>query len=263
MPTVQRNGLDIHFTVHGAGRPVVLGHSFLCSADMWAPQVPPLAEDYRVINVDARGHGASGHARTGFTLYDMVDDVLAVMDHLGVDRAVWAGLSIGGMVALRAALVARERVEALILLDTDAGAERGWNRLKYSAMGAIARALGVRPLLPRIARQMFGATSLRQKSALVDEWNQRFTRVHVPSMMQTLKALNGRDDLLARLPHIRVPALVLVGTEDRSLPPERSRVLARGLPNAQLMEIEAAGHLSNLEQPEAVTAAMRRFLSGL
>lgn len=263
MANVQRNGLELHFTVRGKGPPVVLGHSFLCSGRMWAGQEAALAERYRVINIDARGHGRSGPANSGFTLYDMVDDVLAVLDHLGLEAAVWAGLSIGGMVGMRAALTAPERVAGLILIDTDAGAETRWNRFQYGVLGRVARTVGIRPLLPRIARQMFGKTTRARQPALVAEWTGQFRGVHVPSALRMLRALRERDDLLARLQDIAVPALVLVGSEDTSLPPPRSRLLAGKLPGAQFVEIAEAGHLSALEQPAAVTTAMRAFLDGL
>jgi pimeloyl-ACP methyl ester carboxylesterase len=261
MPTVRRAGLDIHYTAWGEGRPIVLGHSFLCSGEMWAPQVEPLAAaGYRVINVDARGHGKSGRIDSDFTLYDMVDDVLAVLDDLGIERAIWAGLSIGGMVALRAALVVPQRVEALILLDTDAGPESAWKRFKYSVLGTIARTAGLGPVLPLVMPLMFGSTTRRLRPDLVAEWRERFSRVHVPSILRMLRALQDRDDVVPRLPEIAVPALVVVGEEDVSLPPVHSRVLARGLSGSRLVEVPGAGHLSALERPEAVTAAMLEFL---
>lgn len=264
MPNVRRDGPDIHYTVQGEGRPVVLGHSFLCSREMWAPQIEPLvAAGYRVINVDARGHGHSGRVDADFTLYDMVDDVLAVLDDLGLERAIWAGLSIGGMVALRAALVVPQRVEALVLVDTDAGPESAWKRFKYSALGEIAVMIGLRPVLPRVMPLMFGSTTRRLRPDLVAEWRERFSGLHVPSILRMLRALKQRDDLVSRLPEIAVPALVIVGEEDVSLPPVHSRVLARGLPESELVEIAGAGHLSALEQPEAVTAAMLEFLRDL
>lgn len=261
MPTVRRDDLDLHYTVHGDGRPIVLGHSFLCSGAMWAPQVEPLAAaGYRVINVDARGHGESGPVGSDFTIYDMVGDILAVLDDLGVERAVWAGLSIGGMVALRAALTAPERVEALILLDTDAGPESASKRFKYSVLGVLARTIGVGPVTPQVLPLMFGSTTRRLRPDLVEEWRERFAGVHVPSILRMLGALKRRDDLVPRLPEITVPALVVVGVEDVSLPPVHSRVLAQGLPDSKLVEIPGSGHLSALEQPEAVTEAMLEFL---
>jgi len=111
--TVERNGATIYYEVTGSGPAIVLMHSFLCSGEMWGPQIEPLSAQYEVINIDMRGHGKSGPAETPFDLYDLVGDVVAVLDREGVDRACWAGLSIGGMIALRAALTAPDRVGAL------------------------------------------------------------------------------------------------------------------------------------------------------
>jgi pimeloyl-ACP methyl ester carboxylesterase len=227
---------------------------------MWAHQVEGLSAEHRTVNVDLRGHGASGPAEEPFTLYDLVDDALAVLDDQGIESAVWAGLSIGGMIGLRAALQAPERVRALALVDTDAGVENGFNRFKYRLLGWIARNLGLSLLRRPVAKQMFGATTLRTRRDLVALWTDLFLAAHVPSALRTLDALLARDDLRPRLPEITVPALVLVGEEDFSLPPVRSRALAAALPDASLVEVPAAGHLSAVEQPEVVTTALRDFL---
>lgn len=254
-------GLEIFFEDVGTGTPVVLGHSFLCSGKMWREQVPALVGRFRVINPDLRGHGRSSEVNRPFSLYDAVSDVVAVLDQLRLAQAIWCGLSIGGMVALRAALTCPERVSALILLDTDAGAERALRKLKYRAMGAGVRAVGVSPFLSSIARLMFGATTRRQTQTLVNEWKKEFAAVHVPSALRCLDALMRRDSLLARLAQIRVPALVLVGEEDRSLPPPLSRRIHTLLRNSTLSVIPAAGHLSALEQPRAVNDAILSFLA--
>ena len=154
MPDVERAGQRIFFEESGCGVPVVLGHSFLCSGAMWEGQVTDLAESHRVVNIDYRGHGRSGAISSSFDLYDLVDDTLAVLDRLGIEQAVWAGLSIGGMVALRAALVAPQRVRALVLIGTHAGAEGSIGKLKYRAMGVGARLLGLRPFIPPVLKLM-------------------------------------------------------------------------------------------------------------
>lgn len=241
---------------------MVLLHSFLCSGRMWEHQVEPLAERQTVINIDVRGHGRSGVIERPMTLYDLVDDVLAVLDELGIERAAWAGLSIGGMIALRAALRTPERVSSLLLLDTDSGPEKSAIRMKYRALGLIARVFGLGPVRPQIARLMFGSTTHREQPELVAEWAEIFSSVHIPSILLMLESLVRRDDLRPHLGEIDAPALVLVGSEDRSLPPDRSRTLAAALPRAELVEIEGAGHLSALERPVEVTAAMTRFLAG-
>jgi 3-oxoadipate enol-lactonase len=261
MAFVHNQGVKIAFDAVGAGPPLVLGHSFLCSGKMWREQVPALTGEHRVLKLDFRGHGRSGAVTRAFSLYDAVSDVVAVLDELGIEKATWCGLSVGGMVALRAALTRPERVGGLILLDTDAGAESLLPKLRYHAMGLGARFLGTRPFLPAIARLMFGATTERENPALVREWKEEFASVHVPSMLRGLDALMRRDSLLGRLPEITVPALVVVGAEDRSLPPFLSRRIHDLLPDSRYVEVPGAGHLSALENPAVVNAAILDFLA--
>jgi 3-oxoadipate enol-lactonase len=257
---VDRDDIRISFEDTGAGRCVVLGHSFLCSREMWARQAADLSESFRVINLDARGHGGSGPAEDPFTFDDLVDDVVTVLDHLGIERAVWGGLSLGGMTALRAAITVPDRVDALIVVDSSAGIDPLPVRVKYRLMASAARALGMRRLMPSVLPIMFGRTTLAQQPDLVAEWGERMASMHLASMLTCLDALNGREAMLDRLGDVDVPALVLVGEEDKAQPPSRSRAIADALPNAELVVIPEAGHLSALEQPEAVSQVMRDFL---
>jgi pimeloyl-ACP methyl ester carboxylesterase len=230
---------------------------------MWANQVGPLADRFRVINVDQRGHGRSSPCTQPFSLYDMVDDMVAVLDSLEIDRAVWCGLSIGGMVALRAALVVPDRVRGLIIVDSHAGNETTFKKVKYGAMNLGAMFLGLRPFVPAVLPLMFGATTMREQPELVGRWADRFGELHRPSVSATLQALVRRDSVLDELARIEAPALVLVGDEDRSLPPRDSREMTDRLANAELVTVAGAGHLSALERPEEVTAAMLSFLDQL
>jgi len=263
MPDIETNGVRIHFEDVGAGPPIVLGHSFLCSGEMWAPQVGPLGESHRVVNIDARGHGRSSRLAEPFDLYDMVGDVTAVLDALGIERAVWAGLSIGGMVAMRAAVTVPDRVSGLILVDTHAGAETAYKKMKYRAMGLGVRTFGIRPFLPAISKLMFGATTRRTNPELVKAWEGRFASADVPSMLLGIRALVGRDSVVERLPEVAVPSLIIVGDEDTSLPVSCSQEIASALPSSTLVVVPESGHLSSLEQPEAVTDAMMSFLASL
>jgi pimeloyl-ACP methyl ester carboxylesterase len=263
VPSIEHQGLRIFFEDLGSGTPLILGHSFLCSGEMWAHQVQPLAERARVINVDFRGHGRSDHVQSPFDLYDLVADMMAVLDHLGLERAVWVGLSIGGMVALRAALEFPDRVSGLILLDTHAGPEKAHKKTKYALMKLVVKVFGVRPLRSAILPLMFGRTSRQTKPDLIDEWTTKFAAVHVPSMLHCLGALTKRDSVVDRLGQIKAPAVVMVGDQDISLPPPCAEQIASGLPDAELVVIPNAGHLAALEQPEAVNKAMLDFLDSL
>ncbi len=261
MPFIERQNQRIYYEETGSGPALLLGHSFFCSGKMWRYQVPELARSHRVVNLDYRGHGRSSPLREDFDLYDLVDDSLALLDHLGIVQAIWAGLSVGGMTAMRAALVSPERVRAVILLDTDADAERSWVKMKNRPIGVGTRLLGLRPFLPAIVKAMFGFTTCRENPQLVEEWRGRFGAADVESMRHYLEALIRRDSVVPRLGEVRVPALVVVGAEDRALPPSISKRIDAGLPDSTLVEIPHAGHLCTLEQPEAVTAAMLEFLT--
>jgi 3-oxoadipate enol-lactonase len=263
MPDVETDGVRIHFEDIGSGPAVVFGHSFLCSGEMWAPQVSSLAKRYRVINIDQRGHGQSGNLSHPFDLYDMVGDVVAVLDHAGIETAVWAGLSIGGMVAMRAALTVPDRVRALVLADTHAGREKAYKTFKYRAMILGTKAVGIGPFLPTVSSLMFGSSTRQSQPDLVAEWNERFAAVHMPSIGMVLEALVRRDSVLDRLRHIEVPTLVIVGAEDASLPVTCSQEIAAAIPNSCLVVIPGAGHLSCLENPEAVSEALIDFLNTL
>jgi pimeloyl-ACP methyl ester carboxylesterase len=263
MPSIDRNGVPIYFEDVGSGPPIVMGHSILCSGKMWMYQVPTLAERYRVINIDQRGHGKSVPAAGPYALHDMVEDAFAVLDHLEIERAVWAGLSMGGMVAMHAAVTAPDRVAALLLLDTHAGEETMYKKLKYRAMSIGAKAFGVRPFFPAVLPLLFGRTTLAENQSLVDEWKPRFEEIHVQSLARAVTALTRRPSIVRELGEVLCPSLVIVGEEDASLPPPISQEIADALPNASLVVIPEAGHLSALEKPEVVTEAMLQFLGGL
>ena len=261
MPTIERDGVSIHYEDRGEGLPVIFGHSFLANGEMWRHQVDALCGRHRTINVDHRGHGRSGPVGRSCTLYDMADDMLAVLDHAGIASAVWAGLSIGGMIAMRAALVAPERVRGLVIVDSHAGAEKHPGKLRFGLLALGALAAGFRPLAWAILPHMFGRTAIREQPELIAAWRAELARLHVPSMLRVLAALMRRDDIVPRLGSIRAPALVLVGDEDHTVPVSCSRRIAASIPGARLEVLPRCGHLSALEQPAQVTAAMEAFLA--
>ncbi|MFI2810225.1 MULTISPECIES: alpha/beta fold hydrolase [Microbulbifer] len=260
MPVVQRDSLALHYEIQGSGPALVLLHSFLCSGAMWREQVEALAEHYTVITVDIRGHGKSSVPQQPFSIYDLMEDALAVLDREGIDSAIWAGLSIGGMIALRAAVKAPQRVRGLILMDTHAGPEKMLKQLRYRLMVLAARIFGIRLLLPQVNKLMFGDFTLVNKRDLVNEWQEEFARVPMPTIAHGVNALCRRDSLLSRLGLIEKPTLVIVGDDDRSLPPHLSREIADSIEGARLEMIAKAGHLTALEQPQAVNEKMLEFL---
>jgi len=153
-----------------------------------------------------------------------------------------------------------DRVAALLLLDTHAGEETMYKKFKYRAMSIGAKAFGVRPFFPAVIPLLFGRSTLAENQNLIDEWKPRFEEIHVQSLARAVLALTRRPSIVRELGEVQCPSLVIVGEEDASLPPHLSREIADALPNASLVVIPGAGHLSALEKPEEVTEAMLGFL---
>jgi len=261
MPTIERDGARIHYELSGSGPAIVLGHSFLCDTHMWDAVSPALAERYRVINVDFRGHGGST-APAPHTLDDLAADCRAILDREGVTRAVLVGLSMGGMTAMRLALAAPERVAGLVLLDTSADPEPPSKRVQYRFMAGLERRFGHIALIDAIVpRIMMGATTRRTRREIYDREAARLKQVNVNALYWTSRAVFDRESIAARLGEIRCPTLVMVGAEDVATTPAKSRRLAAGIPGARLVELPGAGHLSALETPDAVVRELQTFLS--
>ncbi len=167
---IERPGARVSYELSGeSGAPaIVLGHGLLCDGRMWGDIPSRLAQDFRVINVDLRGHRFSRVSRR-YTLEDIADDWLAILDRESIDRAIFAGLSMGGMVALRVALSAGERVCGLVLIATSAQAESPFVRWKFRAMAALVRRVGyVDAFVPTVTTLTFAPHFVRERADLVD-----------------------------------------------------------------------------------------------
>jgi pimeloyl-ACP methyl ester carboxylesterase len=222
-----------------------------------------LKDRYRCISVDWPGHGGTGYREGGFSFYDMADDIVALLEHLGIERALFAGLSQGGMVFMRLALRRPELVAALILMDTSAGPEDPENLPSYEQM-----ALAVRDGDEETRRQvgmaaqqiLYGKKWLEANPDRAAHELELLLSHDRAGQYLADRAVFDRDDVLSRIGAIEAPALVICGEDDISTPPERSREMQAALRNAELVMIPDSGHHSAIEQPEAVTAAIEAFL---
>jgi pimeloyl-ACP methyl ester carboxylesterase len=241
---------------------IVLWHSLLCDGGMWRGQVGPLSALGRVILFDGPGHGRSDVPEP----FDLRENVAAIgdaLDALRVDRAIWIGLSWGGMVGMRLALAHPRRVAALALMDTAARKDTRLRRLRYAALAMVVRPAG----LPRglfdaqIAPKMFAPRTLRERPELADELFERLSSRDPTGIGRAAIAVTvTRDDIEPALKGIRCPTLVLHGDEDRALPLSWGRAIADRIPGARMAVIRGAGHLAALEQPDAVNAELVPFV---
>ena len=224
-----------------------------------AGSVEALASRYRVVTWDERGHGETVSRPEPFTYWDLARDCLGLLDHLGIERAVVGGMSQGGFIALRLALIAPERVRGLVLLDTQAGPERPELVPLYQAM--LDRWLEQGPteeVADATAGLIVGRPDLNQ--VWTDRWRAREREdIRYPG-----RALLTRDDITDRLGEIVAPALVVHGTDDAAIGMDRAEVLAAGLPGCPGVVVIGGGtHSANLTHPGPVNRAILDFLDGL
>jgi len=255
MPVSEINGHPTYFEDSGGdGPPVVLSHGFLMDHEMFAPQVEALAGEFRVITWDERGFGQTP-AVGSFGYWDLADDVLALLDHLGIDRAVLGGMSQGGFLSLRAALRAPERVAGLVLIDTQSGMEDPAALPAYEAMNAEWKVNGPAGVQEAIATLILGPGTDWQP------WFAKWAELPRDGLEEPFRCLVDREDIADRLAEITCPAIVFHGDADAAIPLDKGRQLCAGLPGCEQLVIVPGGpHASNLSHPEAVNGPLLEFL---
>jgi 3-oxoadipate enol-lactonase len=255
------NGITVSYTDSGGDGPaVILSHGYLMDAEMFAPQLTALAPEFRVIRWDARGHGGT-RAQESFSYWDSARDLLGLLDHLGIEQAVLGGMSQGGFLSLRAALLAPDRVRALILIDSQAGLENPDAVPAYEQMEQVWMDQG-----PELVQDLVAAIILGPAAGPVDHgpWFAKWANADRDELRLAFRCLMDRDDITGRLSEISCPALVLYGTADAAIPMERAEALRDGLAGpVTFVQVEGGSHAANLSHPAEVNEAMLKFLRSL
>jgi 3-oxoadipate enol-lactonase len=251
------SAVAVSYTVDGPpdAPVVVLSNSLGATRGMWDPQVPPLAERYRVVTYDTRGHGESPAPRGTFTLDDLVDDLVALLDEVGAPRAHVVGLSLGGMTAMRLAAREPDRVGRLALLCTSAKVDPQG----FLDRAAAARSGGTAPLAPTVVSRWLTPAYAAEHPDLVARLEGMVAAADDDGYAACCEVVAGMDlrDDLGRIP---APTLVVAGADDPALPPEHQRRIADGIPGAELLTVTPAAHLANLERTLEVTGALLAHL---
>jgi 3-oxoadipate enol-lactonase len=239
----------------GAATPIVFLHGVGSDKSVWRPQLEHFAAERRAVAFDYPGYGDSDPAAEGTTRDDYAAAVLSAMDELGVERAHVCGLSLGGLVAIAIHAAAPERCTSLVLADTFAQHPDG--RAIYD------RSLAASSDLRVMAEARVDVLLAQPADAAVRrEVIDTMSRIDPGAYCIGAEAV-WLADQRERADAIRVPTLVLCGSEDRVTPPALSRELAKLIPAAQLELVERAGHLSNLEQPAAFNTIVGAFIRGV
>ena len=257
--------VELAYREVGAGLPVVLLHAFPLSSAMWLAQREALSSAYRVITPDLRGFGGSPLPEgVEPSLDESADDVAALLDRLGVERVVLGGLSMGGYVAM--ALLRRhpDRVAALVLADTKASADPEPGRDNRLRMAASLEADPDSPVLvDQVLPALLGDTTTAERPLVAGRVRGLVQAAPAAAAAWAQRAMAARPDSFDVLRACDVPALVVVGEEDRLSPVADAQAMADALPQGRLVVLPRAGHLPAVETPEAFDEALRQFLDGL
>lgn len=257
MPIVELRGEPFHVRVDGpeAAPALLLSNSLSSDLSMWDDQVPQWAKTFRVVRYDARGHGRSVVSPGPYTIAQLGADALGVLDALGIARAHFCGLSMGGMVGMWLLTHAPGRIGRAVLANTSPhmGPPDLWN-----GRIALAREGGMEATVEPTVARWFPAAFHARAPQTIERMRAMIRRVPLDGYVGCCEAIRDMDQREA-IRAIRNPVLVIIGASDPATTPEVGRAIHAAIPGASMTVLDAA-HISCVEQPEAFTAAVESFL---
>jgi pimeloyl-ACP methyl ester carboxylesterase len=257
----QLSNIVLAYDASGSGRPLLLIHGYPLNRSLWRPQLDTLTDAARVIAPDLRGHGESNASDQPYSVDTLADDLVELLDELGLaGPVVVAGLSMGGYVALAFYRRHQDRVAGLILAATRAGADSEAGKANRDKAMAQAREQGVGAIADSMLPKMLAPETYQSHPALAQQVRHMLASTPLEGVLGDLTAMRDRPDSTELLGSILEPVLVIHGQEDQLIPPSEAEAAFARLPNARLALLPRAGHLLNLEQPEAFDAEVRTFL---
>ena len=252
MPKIDRDGVKIHYEVHGDGPPLILTHGYSSTSQMWKDQVAALSRHHRLVLWDMRGHGQSDYPDDpkAYSEAATVGDIAALLDTVDAKRAIVGGLSLGGYMSLAFYRAHPERVSALLIIDTGPGFKKD----------------DAREVWNKRARDTADRYDREGLAVLKSATRERSTASHrdATGLARAARGMLTQRDarVIEVLPEIKVPSLVVVGADDTPFL-AASDYMAAKIPGAKKVVIPAAGHAVNIDQPQAFIEAVLPFLDGL
>jgi 3-oxoadipate enol-lactonase len=244
--------VSLHHRLEGGGaRTLVLSGSVGTTLELWDGNVSALSSQYRLLRYDHRGHGRSPVPPGPYTVEDLAEDVLELLDELGLERVSFCGLSLGGAVGMALAVRAPERLERLILCCTSArfGEPETWVERARTV-----RAAGLEAITDAVLERWFTPAFRAARPEVVARFREQFVATPREGYAACCDAL-ARWDARENLGSIAVPTLAIAAADDPATPPEQLALIASGIPDAELVVLADAAHLVNVEQPEAFASA--------
>jgi 3-oxoadipate enol-lactonase len=256
--TAALNGIDIAYDDTGSGPALMLVHGHPFDRSMWAPQVEAFASRCRVVVPDLRGYGASTVVPGATPLATFAADLLALADHLGIERFVLGGLSMGGQIVMESYRQFPSRVAGLLLADTFARSDDPPAR---ATRRAAADRMTREGLGWYVADNLFKMVSSNAPAEVAERVRTMMLAAPPPGAAAALRGRAERPDYRDLLTTVSVPALVVVGSDDEFTPVSDAEEMHALLPDSSLTVVDGAAHMPNLEKPEVFNAAVRSFLN--
>lgn len=265
MPTVTVNGVELFYQESGRGpETIVFSHGLLMDHTMFEDQRAAFEQRYRVIAYDHRGQGQSADPGSGYDMDTISEDAAALIKSLHAAPCHFAGLSMGGFAGMRLAARHPELIRTLTLMNTGSRKESAYNRLRYGFLAQLVRVLGTAPFVGIAVKELFGKSTRTSadpvKKKMLQEWTARLRSRRKTTARALMGVMTRPEFSVQELAAIRCPTLIITGEDDTAQVPANSERLAAAIPQAKLVRIAGAGHSSSLEEPDAVTTAMREFI---
>jgi 3-oxoadipate enol-lactonase len=259
-----KSGSTLSYLDSGQGIPVILIHGLFLDRTAFEHQIKAFAGRSRIIAIDIHGHGKSSVLNQPISLDQMAEDFFDLVHQLGIQQAVWGGVSLGGMTSLRIAIRHPEAVLGLLLLNTNAASGAG---KKVPSLDGLNAPLTLRFLWKTqflkeqvLKAGLLGQTTLATKPDLQRIWLDKMKSISGISMKHLIEAVLSAGSILEQLSSIHVPTIVAGGCEDTALSMSASQEIQQRICNSTLVQIEACGHSSSIEQPERVNQLLEQLL---
>ena len=258
------NGISLAYDDVGSGPAVVLIHGFPLCRKMWRPQFNCLPDaGFRLVTPDLRGFGESDAPIGPYSIDLFADDVVELLDHLGIDRAVVGGMSMGGYVLFNLLERFPDRLTAACFLTTRANADDEAGKARRLQLAQEVMKFGPQAIADSFEQILFAGETLRERQKLVGEVYSWMTGTDSRGLAGGLLAMRERKDYTDLLGNFTLPALAIGAEEDKAAPADKAREIAGGIPGCRLCIIPQAGHMANLENPGAYNACLLEFLRSL
>jgi len=258
---IQMYGWSISYDTAGEGVPLLFIHGYPLSRKIWEPQASGLAAYARVILPDLRGHGDSDATPGPYSMDLLAEDCASLLNNLGITQpVVVCGLSMGGYIALAFYRKFAERISGLILTATRAGADSPEGKANRDKAIALAKSSGAGAIADSMLPKMFAPSTYADQPNLVEHVRGMMAGTSVEGIVGALQAMKDRPDSTPLLPTITKPVLIIHGSDDQLIPLSEAQMMQKTIVGAELVIIERAGHLLNMEQPGAFNQAIRQFI---